>query len=199
LVLAPERMQASIAASIKQIMGKTATAKASRPLRLNAWVVDAYPGSGQSAPSLKAIQPALDAFSKATGPAHFVQAHYLMAVSDIGVQTVLQPSSNLSLSYKVSRGDDGLILGFDYRSNYVNVFANTTVRGSGGLQGQVSVQPGQTLVLGLISEWPIKPSGAGHSKVATASSAGAAGKDDTQSAGAVHRLLVVRITSADQS
>ncbi|MGH8271356.1 MAG: hypothetical protein ACRESG_03400 [Gammaproteobacteria bacterium] len=201
LVLAPERMQASIAASIKQIIGKNSAAtKPSQPLRLNAWVVDAYPGTGSSDPSLKTIQPALEAFSKATGPAHFVQVHYLMAVSDIGVQTKLQPLPRGGFFYQVNRDDGSLVLGFDYSGSYTSVFGNgTSATGSTGLQGQVTVQLGQTLVLGLISDRPIEQSGAHHQASKAASSAGAAGKDDAQSAGVVHRLLVVRITPATQN
>lgn len=180
LVLAPERMQASIAASIKQIVGKTATAKPSQPVRLNAWIVDAYPGKGSSNPSLKTIQSALEEFSKAMGPAHFVQTHYLTAVSDIGAQTVLMPLPGHLLSYKVNRSGGALVLRFNYRNDYHNRPV--------GLQAQVAVQLGQTLVLGLISDRPIEQSGARQSTAKAASSAGA-----------VHRLLVVRITPVDQS
>ncbi|MGH8274990.1 MAG: hypothetical protein ACRES9_12205 [Gammaproteobacteria bacterium] len=188
LVLAPEHMQASIAASIKQIVGQSpAAAKPSKPVRLNAWVVDAYPGTGSSDPSLKTIQPALEAFSKATEPAHFAQAHYLMAVSDIGARTALAPFPPLNFSYTVNKNDGGLVLKFNY--------SNAAV----GLRGQVAVKLGQTLVLGLISDRPVKPSGASHSAAKPASSAGAADEGGVQGVGAVHRLLVVRITPADQS
>lgn len=188
VVLAPKRMQDSIAASIKEIAGTSATtAKPTGPIRLNAWIVDAYPGSGRSDPSLQSIEPALESFSKAMGPAHFTQAHYLTAVSDIGTHTVITPLPGRMFSYGINRSDGGLVLRFNYLNNYR--------QRSVGLQGQVTVQLGQILVLGLISD---RPSETSTGDQATGKNAVAMETDDAQSAETIHRLLVVRITPADQ-
>ncbi len=191
LVLAPERMQDSIAASIKQIVGKnSAAAQPPQPVRLNAWIVDAYPGSGQSDPSLKAIEPALTAFSEAMGTAHFMAAHYLTAVSDVGSQTVLHPLPDHRFSYEVNRSDGGLVLKFNYSNDYrqrtVELGQVVVQSGRVGLQGQVTVQLGQTLVLGLISDRTIEQSGAHHQASRAASSAGTANTDASQNAGVIH-------------
>lgn len=173
LVLAPERMQDSIALSIKEMTGKNPQAAASpQPLRLNAWIVDAYPGKGPVDPSLAAIQPALAAFSKAMGPTHFTLAHYLTAVSNVGFNTTLLPLPGRSFSYELNSSGNSLVLRFDYRDSYRHRAV--------GLDGQTVAQLGQTLVLGLISERNAKGS--------------AGDKGDV----VVHRLLVVRITSPTQ-
>jgi hypothetical protein len=201
LVLAPKRMQDSIAASIKQIVGKGPHAeKPSGPLRLNAWIVDAYPDQGPAAPSLKAIRPALEAFAKAMGPVHFVQAHYLSAVSDVGSKVKLSPLVQSAFIYTINRNDGTLVLKFSYGQPAISFGCQGP--GVVGLQGQVTVQPRQTLVLGLISDRPVGPSGqrckAAHSTGTTASGAGNAAQGAARNTGEIHRLLVVRVTSANQ-
>jgi hypothetical protein len=192
LVLAPQRMQASIAASIKQIIGKESSqAGKPSPLRLSVWIVDAFPGQGPSDPSLEAIRPALKAFSAATGPAHFVQAHYLSAVSDVGSQTALNPLNGYSFDYTIIRSNGGYTLGFNYRQCQV------------GLRGQTSLQSGQTLVLGLISDRPAAhprvSCGADQATAATAKESTSTGQRADQIGGDIHRLLVVRITPVKSS
>lgn len=178
LVLAPSQLQASIADSLKQVMAHDQNASTSQPLRLNAWIVDAYPGNGPEDASLKAIQPALAAFVADMGAAHFVQAHYLTAVSDIGAQTDLMPFPHADLSYSIISSEVGLVLNFDYHQLWSNQNGEF-VR----LQGRVTVPMGQTTVLGLVSDRPeidVQPSS--RSKVDL-----------------IRRLLVVRITPAKQS
>ncbi|HVC29315.1 MAG TPA: hypothetical protein VNF48_07150 [Gammaproteobacteria bacterium] len=170
LVLAPAGMQDSIATSLQQILAKSSDTAKMPLLRLNAWIVDVYPGRGPTDPSLKSIQPALEAFSQDMGPAHFVQAHYFTAVSDVGSHTLLMPLNLYHLSYTLARSNGGLIFNFQYgqpandKGGYVQ------------LNGQVTVQLAQNLVLGLISDRPAEHSGIGL----------------------VHRLLVVRIAPANQ-
>lgn len=171
LVLAPQRMQDSIASSIKEMAGKSPKTSP-QSLRLNAWVVDAYSGKGQPDPSLAEIQPALAAFSKAMGPTHFAEAHYLTAVSDVSSLTILRPLPGHNFTYRISRSGGGLVLKFSYSNGYQQPPV--------GLQGQAVTQLGQILVLGLISEQPIK---------------GSAG---SKGGAVVHRLLVVRITPVAQ-
>lgn len=148
LVLAPQRMQESIASSLKEMTGQNAAAEIPQPVRLDAWIVDARPGAGTADPSLEAIQPALTAFAKAMGPTHFEQAHYLSAVSDTGSQTVISPMPAHVLGYTVTKTAGGLVLNFNYHN------------GGRGLRGQVTTKLGQTLVLGLISDQPA----GGHAK-----------------------------------
>lgn len=76
LVLAPARLQDSIANSIKEMVGQNKSAANARPLRLNVWIVDVYQGAGALDPNLKTIQPALQSFEEDSGPAHFAQKHY---------------------------------------------------------------------------------------------------------------------------
>jgi hypothetical protein len=192
LVLAPRQMQASIGASIKKIVGNQPQAsKPSSPLQLSAWTVDAFPGQGPSDPALKAIQPALKAFSAATNPAHFVQAHYLTAVSDIGYRTVLNPRNGYRFTYTINQSSGGYVLQFKYRQCAV------------GLQGQTTVQRGQTLVLGLISDRPAKyvraPCGADQTTTIPATESTSAGQHADQVEGQIRRLLVVRIAPAKSS
>ncbi|HKU17650.1 MAG TPA: hypothetical protein VJP80_00055 [Candidatus Saccharimonadales bacterium] len=179
LVLAPNQLQTSIADSLKQIVAHGQSAAASQPLRLNAWIVDAYPGNGPVDPSLKAIQPALAAFVEDIGPAHFVQAHYLTAVSDVGAHTDLIPFPHGELSYSIVSSEGGLTLNFDYHQLASNVVNGSFVR----LQGRVTLAMGQTTVLGLVSDRPID-----HAASSTHTNAGL-----------IHTLLVVRITPANQS
>ncbi len=167
LVLAPRRMQDSIATSLKEMASQNAAmANPPQPVRLDAWIVDARHGAGAVDPSLQAIQPALNAFAKAMGPTHFEQAHYLTAVSDTGAQTIISPMPAHVLGYTVRKTDHGLVLNFNYHN------------GGRGLRGQVTMQLGQTLVLGLISDQPA---------------------GDHAKGPAVPRLLVVRVTPATQS
>ncbi len=181
LVLAPQRMQDSIASSIKEMTGKNPdTAASPQPLRLDAWVVDAYPGQGPADPSLAAIQPALAAFSKVMGQTHFSQAQYLTAVSDIGSWTVLMPSPGQHFTYRLMSSGSGLVLKFVYHDDYRYPVGHGYAMSTLGLEGQTVVQQGHTLVLGLISELP------------SGKSAGSKGST------VVHKLLVVRITSANQ-
>lgn len=191
LVLAPKQMQASIGAAINKLAGENPhPAKALGPFRLDAWVVDASPGQGPSDPSLKAIAPALESFVKATGPAHFVQAHYLTALSDIDATIRINPSVAYGLMYTLERRADSLELAFNYhREAYDNKrHSGRTV----GLDGKVTVQLGQTLVLGLISE-----GGDDKSSAKTEGSKAAAG-GPAQAADAVRQLLVVRLTPVNQ-
>lgn len=171
LVLAPADMQDSIAASLKQVFAKSSDTAKMPVLRLNAWVVDAFPGPGPADPSLKSIQSALEIFAENMGPAHFVQAHYLTAVSDVGAHTLISPLSRHHLAYWLGRSEGGLILNFAYGQP-----ANDKKGGYVELNGQVTVQLGQNLVLGLISDRPAEHAGVGL----------------------IHRLLVVRITPANQ-
>lgn len=181
LVLAPNRMQASIASSIKEMTGNASSSGNSpQPIHLDAWIVDAYPGIGQEGPALKAIRPALETFSKAMGPSHYVLVHYLTAVSDVGSRASVGPRRGQVLFYTVNGNSGSLVMKFSYGPGL-------------GLKGQVAVKLGQTLVLGLISE---------HKEGAEPDSSGThAAKETSQDDGAaiVHRLLVVRLTRADQS
>jgi len=170
LVLAPAGMQDSIATSLQQILAKSSDTAKMPLLRLNAWIVDAYPGHGPADPFLKSIQPALEAFSQDMGPAHFVQAHYFTAVSDVGPHTLLMPLNGYHLSYTLAKSNGDLVFNFQY---------GQPANDKGGdvkLNGQVTVQLGQNLVLGLISERPAERSGIGL----------------------VRRLLVIRIAPANQ-
>lgn len=180
LVLAPSHMQASIAASIKEMTGNAPSADHSpEPIHLDAWIVDAYPGKGPQDPSLKSIQSALTTFSNAMGPSHYVLVHYLTAVSDIGSRTTVGPRHGTALFYEVNRNSGTLVMQFRYKTGI-------------GLSGQVAIKLGQTLVLGLISE---HKKGSAH----VSGGANAGGKaSDTDGAATVHRLLVVRLTRADQ-
>lgn len=178
LVLAPSQLQASIADSLKQVIAHDQNASTSQPLRLNAWIVDAYPGNGPEDASLKAIQPALAAFVEDMGPTHFMRAHYLTAVSDVGAHTDLMPFPHGELSYSILSSENGLVLNFDYHQLWSGVNGNFVM-----LQGRVTVPMGQTTVLGLISDRPTD-----HAK-----------PDTSPNVGLIHRLLVVRITPANQS
>lgn len=178
LVLAPAQMQSSIADSLKQIVTSDQNVATPQPLRLNAWVVDAYPGTGPADPSLKAIQPALAAFVEDMGPAHFMRAHYLTAVSDVGAHIDLMPFPHGELSYSILSSEDGLVLNFDYHQLWSGVNGSFVM-----LQGRVTVPMGQTTVLGLVSDRPTN-----H-----------AGSDTSPSVDLIHRLLVVRITPANQN
>lgn len=179
LVLAPAQMQHSVALSLAQIVASDKNATKSQPLRLNAWVVDAYPGNGPVDPSLKAIQPALDEFATNMGPAYFRQAHYLTAVSDIGANTDLMPFPHAALDYSIISGDNGLTLNFDYHQPASNLTNGNFVR----LQGRVTLAMGQTTVLGLVSDRPTDRATSGT----------------RTNTGLVRTLLVVRITPANQS
>jgi hypothetical protein len=176
LVLAPARMQASIGESLKAIVGDEGAAPKPQPLRLNAWVVDAYPGRGPDDASLKTIKPALEAFAADMGPSHFVGVHYLTAVSDAGERTDMQPSMNNHLFYTISKSEGGLVINFNYAEEISSNFAkNFAQRGNVDLHGQVTTKLGQTLVLGLVSERP-----------------------DRKGPSSIHRLLVIRIVPANQ-
>lgn len=187
LVLAPTDMQGSIAASLKQILANDSDTAKSPPLRLNAWIVDAYPGHGPADPSLKTIQPALENFAEDMGPAHFVAAHYFTAVSDVGAQTDMRPLARYELIYTLTRSEGGLILKFGYSqpASANNGWVNS-------LKGQVTAQVGQSLVLGLVSDRPTNDSSVAHE----------GGREVNANAksnvGSVHRLLVVRIAPANQ-
>lgn len=195
LVLAPKRLQDSIAASLKEIASKNGSfGKPFGPVRLNAWVVDAYPGKGPNDPHLKSIQRALNAFSKEMGPAHFVSAQYLTAVSDIGAHTVLTPSLTRNFRYVVKASSGGVSLNFSYSHNSsVRLPNGGSATGQVGLKGQVTLPFGQTVILGLISD---QKAGDGSSAAneAIPATAGHATGDSMGMAGVVHRLLVVRLT-----
>ncbi|MGH8279646.1 MAG: hypothetical protein ACRETQ_08815 [Gammaproteobacteria bacterium] len=173
LVLAPAGMQDSIATSLKQVLAKSPDTAKMPPLRLNAWIVDAYPGPGPADPALKSIQPALAAFSEDMGPAHFVLAHYLTAVSDVGSRTDLLPLPDYTLTYTIGRSESSLSLNFQYHQIVHDKYGMSPV----GLNGQVTVKLGQNLVLGLISDRPAE-----HPAV-----------------GLVQKLLVIRIEPVNQS
>jgi len=187
LVLAPTGMQDSIATSLKQILANDFYKTKLPPLRLNAWLVDAYPGKGPVDPSLKVIQPALESFAEDMGPAHFVAAHYFTAVSDVGAQTDMRPLARYELVYTLTRSEGGLILKFGYSqpASGNNGWVNS-------LKGQVTTQVGQILVLGLVSDRTTNDSGAAH-EGGREVSANAKSK-----VGSVHRLLVVRIAPTNQ-
>ncbi|MGH8399718.1 MAG: hypothetical protein ACRESU_01345 [Gammaproteobacteria bacterium] len=163
LVLAPARMQDSIANSIKEVVGHEGTAAKPEPLRLEAWVVDTYPGKGPNDPTLKTIQPALDAFAADMGPSHFVAGHYLTSVSDAGVLAEISPIGSEALDYRVTPTEARVVLEFRYRDSGAH------------LNGKVTSNLGQTLVLGLASD-----------------------VSDGKNARSVRRLLVVRIVPANQ-
>lgn len=181
LVLAPNHMQGSIASSIKAMSGNApSSGNSSEPIHLDAWVVDAYPGKSLQEPSLKSIQPALTAFSKAMGPSHYVLVHYLTAVSDIGSHASVGPKRGDALFYSVKRNGGSLVMNFRYNPGI-------------GLSGQVAIKLGQTLVLGLISEHKAGSAPDAHGAHAEENHSG------RNTAATIHRLLVVRLTRADQS
>lgn len=142
LVLAPAGMQDSIAKSIRVIVANDNTAAKPQPLRLNAWLVDAYPGKGANDPVLKTIQPALNAFAAEMGTSHFAAGHYLTSVSDAGQLAQVSPTPGESLEYKVTPTGNGVVLDFNYRDRGAH------------LNGKVTSKLGQNLVLGLVSERP---------------------------------------------
>lgn len=201
LVLAPKHLQDSIAASLKEMASKNgSSAKPSGPVRLNAWVVVAYPGKGPADPSLKAIQRALNTFSDEMGPTHFVLGQYLTAVSDIGAHTVLNPSPTRNFRYVVKPASGGLSLNFSYSHHPVSVRLpnGVSVNGEVGLQGQVTLPFKQTVILGLISDQT-----AGSDSSATdqpiPATAGRATGSAAGMASVIHRLLVVRLTPAHRA
>lgn len=142
VVLAPGNMQDSIANSVKAIVSNAGTAEKPQPLRLNAWVVNTYPGKGPDDPQLKTIQPALDAFAADMGPSHFAEAHYLTAVSDAGAPAGISPMGSEALNYRITPTEGGVVLAFHYRYNGAH------------LDGQVTTKLSQNLVLGLASDVP---------------------------------------------
>jgi hypothetical protein len=142
LVLAPARMQDSIEDSIKEIVSHEGAVTKPEPLRLEAWVVDVYPGKEKDDPALKTIQPALDAFAADMGPSHFVAGHYLTGVSDAGVLAEISPIASEALDYRVTPTEGDAILEFRYRDSGAH------------LNGRVTTKLGQNLVLGLASDRP---------------------------------------------
>jgi hypothetical protein len=180
LVLAPARLQDSIASSIKEMVGQNNAATSARPLRLNAWIVDVYQGTGVLDPNLKAIQPALQAFEEDSGPAHFTQKHYFTAVSDAGADTTMSPLPYYDLEYSITENGDRLMLKFDYRHHFVGLPVEM-------LSGQVTTRLGQTLVLGLLAG----PSAGGPGNPNLSRAA-----DDAPQAGLRYKLLVMRIVPA---
>ncbi|HET7650251.1 MAG TPA: hypothetical protein VFL15_06095 [Gammaproteobacteria bacterium] len=176
VVLAPANMQASIAESVKAIVSHTGAISKPEPLQLKAWVVDAYPGKGPDDPQLKSIQPALDAFATDMGPSRFVGIHYLTAVSDPGIHAGLSPDPGTSLQYRVEQNQGNVVLYFNYMEPGLTIYSkNISTQADVDLHGTVTTKLGQTLVLGLVSERP-----------------------DGKGPGSIHRLLVVRITPANQ-
>ena len=135
-------MQDSVAKSIKEIVANNKSAAMPQPMRVNAWVVDAYPGKGPDDATLKSIQPALNAFAANLGPSHFVAGHYLTAVSDAGAQAQVSPTPGESLEYQLTPNGGGVVLDFRYRHRGAH------------LNGKVTTKLGQNLVLGLVSERP---------------------------------------------
>jgi len=182
LVLAPARLQDSIANSIKEMVGQSNLATNARPLRLNVWIVDVYQGPGALDPNLKAIQSALQSFEEDSGPAHFAQKHYFTAVSDPGADTIMSPLPYYNLEYSITGDRDRLMLKFDYRHHFIGQPVEM-------LSGQVTTQLGQTLVLGLL---------AGSSAGVGANSKENRTADDAQEAGLRYKLLVMRIVPTTQ-
>jgi hypothetical protein len=173
LVMAPADMQESIADSIKDIVSRQDTSNQVQTLRLNAWIVDTYPGQGPQDPSLKSIQPALEAFAADLGPQHFMQAHYFTAVSDAGSQVDLLPLVEYRLSYAISKTDNGLLLKFEYSQPPLD---QSQGRRPDSLQGQITTQLGQNLVLGLVAD-----------------------RSKDLHTGPIRELLVIRIVPANHS
>jgi hypothetical protein len=180
LVLAPARLQDSIANSIKEMVGQNKLAADARPLRLNFWVVDVYQGVGGVDPNLKTIQPALQSFEEDSGPAHFTQKHYFTAVSDSGADTTMSPLPYYDLQYSITENKDRLMLKFDYRHHFIGQPVEM-------LSGQVTTRLGQTLVLGLLAG--SSAGGQGNAKLNRAA-------DDAQQAGLRYKLLVMRVVPA---
>lgn len=180
LVLAPARLQDSIANSIKEMVSQNKFATNTQPLRLNFWVVDVYQGIGAVDPNLKAIQPALQSFEEDSGPAHFTQKQYFTAVSDSGADTTMSPLPYYDLEYSITENRDRLILKFDYRHRFVGQPVEM-------LSGQVTTRLGQTLVLGLLAG-----SSAGGQRNAKLPRPA----DDALQARLRYKLLVMRIVPA---
>jgi hypothetical protein len=182
LVLAPARLQDSIADSIKQITSQNQFVTGDRPLRLNVWIVDVYQGAGALDPNLKTIQSALQSFEEDSAPAHFAQRHYFTEVSDTGADTVMSPLPSYRLDYSITEKRDRLMLKFHYGHHIIQ-------QGAEVLSGEVATRLGQTLVLGLLAT---PPAGAGgSSKVNHAA-------QDARQPGLRYKLLVIRIVPATQ-
>ena len=97
------------------------TAAKPQPLRLNAWLVDAYPGKGANDPVLKTIQPALNAFAAEMGTSHFAAGHYLTSVSDAGQLAQVSPTPGESLEYRVTPTEGGVVLDFNESNQVVGI------------------------------------------------------------------------------
>lgn len=183
LVLAPARLQDSIARSIRDMAARSGSAAGARPLRLDVWIVDVYRGAGALDPDLKAIQPALQSFEEDSGAAHFAQKHYFTAVSDSGAETMMSPQPYYLLDYSITDDSGRLVLKFSYHQRHL------AGQPAEMLSGQVTTRLGQTLVLGLLAG----PS-AQHAEGSKMSHAA----DDAPQPGLRYELLVMRIVPAAQ-
>lgn len=178
LVLAPKDLQPSIAASIAQIIRRGGQRALAQPVRLNIWVVNAYPGSGPLDSRLRTIAAALKTFAQDSEPAHFTQQHYFTAVTDMGATGTIAPLSNYFFHYTLTGSRNGITVSFYYRNNPAG---HQFSGGQVDMRGRVTIAPGQTVVLGTAAEQ-------------STTSRGHEASNSVQSAKPQYRLLVVRVT-----
>ncbi|HEX6833541.1 MAG TPA: hypothetical protein VF132_08405 [Rudaea sp.] len=182
LVLAPESLQDSIAASLKTLAG-TAPAGNATLAQVTFWSVDAV-SEGADDPRLADLSGALEETRKALGPVHFVLRERITATAAAGRDAHKEwmsasdgvPASPKSLRFRLDGSQTGFTVWMQYEDPTLypsDTSGHSMPGGNSGFESWLPARMGQTVVL---SQGPAFSHG-----------------DDAKSLVAVTRLYIVRI------